>query len=88
MCSEVFRNGVRDTYVISLFAFCIVRGQTLQNNTWYSSDLLFSCLIDVLDDISFDPTAWSSCYKISLKKLVAPFIVAIPSLILLYILRY
>lgn len=88
MCTELFTKGAEDVYIVSLLAFCVVLDDVMNKHIWYCSSLLFTSLIDVLEDNNFDThkfeRKWN--HKDVFGGIMTSFAIVIPALLFFYIL--
>ena len=85
MCTELFKDSVKDEYVISLLAFCIELGDYMKAHTWYTPKLLLIALINALEKAHFDPRTFNSENADLISRILTPFIVIVPSLLFFYV---
>lgn len=83
MCLDLFKNGVEDHYMVSLFVFSIVLDQTMKSHIWYSSGLLYKCLIDVLEEVCFEPKnfGWYKTCIDLMKTITSTMVIILPPLL-------
>lgn len=87
MCTELFKDTVKDEYVISLLAFCIELCDYMKtaHHTWYTPKLLIIALINALEKACFDPRTFNLENSDLIGKILTPFMVIVPFLLFFYI---
>jgi len=86
MCSELFNDDIKDSYIIVLLAFSIVLDRTLKGQLWYTSSLLFTTIVDALieDSIDVNKFDWNRCHRDILKTLKLSVTIILPPLLFFY----
>lgn len=85
MCRILFDHGAEIGHVVSLLAFSIVLDRTMQEYTWYSSQLVYRGLIEALIEAGLKKSSWGEIVTIELiKTITGSLIILLPSLLFYY----
>jgi len=88
MCLELFKDGIKNSYIASLLAFCTVLDEAMKSHLWYSSSSMFTALTNALEESSFDVKIfkWNRHQRDLMKTIKSSLFIILPALLFFYFL--